>query len=150
MQPFKQHIINACLNYLTQKVNSLNTIIREVNEAGNTESKSSAGDKHETAKAMAQLEQEKLGNQLKEAETQLADFEKHDFTKTSATVSQGSLIETNKGYFFIASSIGKIEVDGKAVFVISNKSPLAIAFAGKQQIDKVGFNGIEYMITAIF
>ena len=150
MQPFKQHIIAACLNHLTQKVKGLNDIIRDVNEAGNSESKSSAGDKHETAKAMAQLEQEKLGNQLKEAELQLLEFKKYDFAKTSSTITHGSLIETNKGYFFIASSIGKMEVEGKAVFVISGKSPLAVAFAGKLQKDKVSFNGVDYVIVAIF
>ena len=150
MKAFKQHIINTCLNYLTQKVNGLNAIIREVNDAANAESKSSAGDKHETAKAMAQLEQEKLGNQLKEAELQLIEFNKYDFTKESAVISLGSLIETNKGYFLIASSIGKIEVDGKAVFVISNKSPLAIAFIGKKQKDTVSFNAIEYVINSIY
>ena len=150
MQKFKQHIINYCLDYLTQKVNSLNAILREVNEAGNSESKSSAGDKHETAKAMAQLEQEKLGTQLKEAELQLAEFEKINFNKTFQSVELGSLTETNKGYFFIASSIGKIEVDRKTVFVISNKSPLAVAFSNKKQNDSLSFNGTEYVINTIY
>jgi transcription elongation GreA/GreB family factor len=150
MQSFKQHLIHYCLDYLTQKVNSLNIILREVNEAGNAESKSSAGDKHETAKAMAQLEQEKLGNQLKEAELQLVEFEKINFTKIFQSVEQGCLVETNKGYFLIASSIGKIEVDGKTVFVISNKSPLAVAFLYKKQTDKVSFNGMEYIIQTVY
>jgi hypothetical protein len=149
MQSFKQHIIHYCLDYLTQKVNSLNIILREVNEAGNAESKSSAGDKHETAKAMAQLEQEKLGNQLKEAELQLVEFEKINFTKIFQSIEQGCLVETNKGYFLIASSIGKIEVDGKTVFVISNKSPLVLKLNGSKQKDTVMFNDVSYIINTI-
>ena len=113
----KQQLIQACRDYLKDKINSLNTIINEVTESSNSESKSSAGDKHETSKAMMQLEIEKLGTQLKEAEGQLAEFEKINFNKTFQTIEQGSLVETNKGYFLIASSIGKITVDDKMVFV---------------------------------
>ena len=146
----KQQLIQACKDYLTNKIHSLNSIIKEVSESSNAESKSSAGDKHETSKAMMQLEIEKLGTQLKEAELQLAEFEKINFTKNFQGIEQGSLVETNKGYFLIASSIGKIEVDGKTVFVISNKSPLAVAFCNKKQIDKVSFNGVEYIIQTVY
>jgi len=150
MQEFKQHIINACKSHLENKILSLNTIIKEVSESSNSESKSSAGDKHETSKAMMQLEIEKLGTQLKEAELQLSEFEKINFSKTIQTIEQGSLVETNKGYFLIASSIGKITVDDKTIFVISSKSPLAVAFSGKQKENNVSFNGVQYMINAIY
>ena len=145
----KQKLIQACSDYLKDKINSLNTIINEVSESSNSESKSSAGDKHETSKVMMQLEIEKLGTQLKEAEGQLAEFEKINFNKIFQSIEQGSLVETNKGYFLIASSIGKITIDDKSVFVISSKSPLAIAFLGKQQQDKIRFNSVEYIINMI-
>lgn len=150
MNSFKQNIVEACFIHLSEKIKSLNGIITEVNAAGNSETKSSAGDKHETARAMMQLEQEKLGNQLKEAEIQLVEFKKNDFTKIFQRIEQGSLVETNKGYFFIASSVGKIVVDEKIVFVISHRSPLAIAMIGKQENDKASFNGVEYIIDNIF
>ena len=145
----KQKLIRACSDYLKDKINSLNAIISEVTESSNSESKSSAGDKHETSKAMMQLEIEKLGTQLKEAELQLAEFEKINFNKNFQTIEQGSLVETNKGYFLIASSIGKITVDDKSVFVISNKSPLAIAFAVKQQGESITFNRVTYSIISV-
>ena len=146
----KQQLIQACSDYLKNKINSLNTIINEVKESSNSESKSSAGDKHETSKAMMQLEIEKLGTQLKESELQLAEFEKINFNKKFQTIEQGSLVETNKGFFLIAGSIGKITVDDKMVFVISNRSPLAVVFADKQQKDSLSFNGMEYTIMAIY
>jgi hypothetical protein len=99
---------------------------------------------------MMQLEIEKLGTQLKEAELQLAEFEKINFNKNFQSIEQGCLVETNKGCFLIASSIGKITVDDQIVFVISSKSPLAVAFAGKQQKDSLSFNGTEYLINAIY
>ena len=145
----KQIIINACHDYFRNKINSLNVIINEVNESANSESKSSAGDKHETAKAMMQLEREKLGTQLKEAEEQLSEFEKINFNKTFQKIDQGNLIQTDKGYFFIAGSVGKLIVDSQTVFVISNKSPLAIKFSGQKQSDTVLFNDVAYLIISI-
>ena len=146
----KQQLIKVCKDYFENKIISLNNIINEVAESSNAESKSSAGDKHETSKAMMQLEIEKLGTQLKEAEEQLAEFEKIKFNKPFQTIEQGSLVETDKGYFFIAGSVGKLTVDDKTVFVISNRSPLAVAFSGKQQGDSLSFNGVVYSVVSVF
>lgn len=145
----KQQLIQVCTDYLKDKISSLNAIINEVSESSNSESKSSAGDKHETSKAMMQLEIEKLGTQLKEAEGQLAEFEKINFHKNFQIIEQGSLVETGKGYFLIASSIGKITVDDKIVFVISSKSPLALKLIGSKQKDTVIFNDVSYLIITI-
>jgi hypothetical protein len=145
----KQQLIQACSDYLKDKINSLNTIINEVSESSNSESKSSAGDKHETSKAMMQLEIEKLGTQLKEAEGQLAEFEKINFNKNFQSIEQGCLVETNKGHFLIAGSIGKITVDDQIVFVISSKSPLALKLIGSKQKDTVMFNDVSYFINSI-
>ncbi len=149
MQHFKQDIIQACKDHLNKKINDLNGIMNELAEAGNADTKSSAGDKHETSRAMVQLEQEKTGNQLKEAEEHLKEFERIDFSKISKIITQSSLVETNRGLFFIAASIGKITVDAKTVFVISAKSPLAIALAGKKEKDTVVFNGVSYSIISV-
>lgn len=145
----KQKLIRACSDYLKEKIISLNAIISEVSESSNSESKSSAGDKHETSKAMMQLEIEKLGTQLKEAEGQLAEFEKINFNKNFQSIEQGCLVETNKGHFLIAGSIGKIIVDNKTVFVISSKSPLALKLMGIKQKDTVMFNDVSYLINSI-
>ena len=149
MHQFKSDIIKACRAALEAKINSLHRIMSELSEAANADSKSSAGDKHETSRAMVQLEQEKTGAQLKEAEDQLSDFMKYDLTRPNAIIGQGSLIETDKGYFFIAGSIGKTEVGDKTVFVISGKSPLALAFNGKKQKDTILFNGVSYVIHSV-
>jgi transcription elongation GreA/GreB family factor len=149
MQSLKEQIVKSCKIHLDHKLNELKSAMQEVTEAGNSETKSTAGDKHETARAMMQLEQEKLGKQLQDAEEQNNDFEKIDFTRINQNIGLGSLIETDKGLFLIATSIGKLVVDDQTVFVISNKSPLAIALNGKKQKDTIVFNGVCYSIKAI-
>lgn len=150
MRIFKQQLVIFCKNHLIQKVNDLKKALQDVTEAGNNETKSTAGDKHETARAMMQLEQEKLSGQLQEAEKQVVEFDKIDFNRKSDSIALGGLIETNKGLFFIATSIGKIQLDNKIVFVISQKSPLGIVLIGKKQKDTVLFNGVSYAIEKVF
>ena len=59
----KQNIYSQCLLILNQKIEELNSALATATESANNETKSSAGDKHETARAMMQLEQEKLSLQ---------------------------------------------------------------------------------------
>jgi len=149
MSAFKLQIIQACKENLTEKTASLNAIMQEVTASANSESKSSAGDKHETSRAMMQLEQEKLGKQITDAVNRLNEFNKIEFNKPFQTITHSSLVETDRGFFLIASSIGKIAVDGKTVFVISAKSPLALALVGAKLKDTVIFNGVLYSIIKI-
>jgi hypothetical protein len=149
MSQFKQHILKACIAILEDKIQSLNLIMQEVTNSANNETKSSAGDKHETARAMMQLEQEKLSKQIADLAEQKNEFDKIDFSISSHKIIQGSLIETNKGYFLIATSLGKIAIKDKTVFIISSKSPLAITFNGKQINEMVMFNGVEYVILNV-
>ena len=51
---------------LSNKIASLQEILEDTYKSTLDDSKSSAGDKHETSIAMVQLEQEKLTNQLNE------------------------------------------------------------------------------------
>ena len=48
----------------------------ELYESLNSETKSSAGDKHETGRAMIQLDREKIGQQVKEIEKEFELFSK--------------------------------------------------------------------------
>lgn len=146
MSQFKQHIIEACKSNLADKIQALSLIMQEVTDSANSETKSSAGDKHETARAMMQLEQEKLSTQIADLAEQKKEFDIIDFTKTSSQIGQGSLVETNKGFFLIATSIGKIVVDDKTVFVISKKSPLAQQLIGLTTNAAFIFNSTNYQI----
>jgi len=149
MQAFKQHVIQICKKQLEDNIQSLSLIMHEITDSANNETKSSAGDKHETGRAMMQLEQEKLSKQIADLAAQKNEFLKIDFEKNYQAINQGSLIETNFGFFLIAISIGKIQIDEKIVFVISNKSPLAIAFLGKHINSTISFNGVDYLVKKI-
>ena len=111
--------------------------------------KSTAGDKHETALAMLQIEQKNVSQQLKEALDQKVLFEQINPTVIKPEVGSGSLIKTNKGYLFLSIALGKIIVDGITIIAISPRSPLGQKLMGLRVNDTAEINGIEYMIESI-
>jgi len=149
MDTLKTASIEVCRQVLERRTFDLKEQMQELSEAAAMDSKSTAGDKHETSRAMVQLEQERTGQQLRNAEQQLAEFLKIDFQKNISLVSPGSLVQTDKGIFFIALALGKLQVEAQAVFVISIQSPLGKAFAGFKEKDTVIFNGVSYQIIGI-
>lgn len=71
----KQELSNQCLEFVENRFQTIQNTINEIQESLLSETKSSAGDKHETGRAMLQLEREKSGNQLAE----IQKIKKHTF-----------------------------------------------------------------------
>jgi hypothetical protein len=103
------------------------------------DSKSSAGDKHETGRAMMQQAQEQLGKQLQEAEMKRASLARIQTLPTTEAIGEGSLVMTNENTLLLAAPLGKIQFEEKEVFVISMQSPLAQALKGKKSGESISF-----------
>nr|WP_209401900.1 GreA/GreB family elongation factor [Pseudozobellia sp. WGM2] len=123
--------------------------ISGVQESLQSETKSSAGDKHETGRAMLQLEREKLGQQLMEAEKMKAVLNKVNIDNESTSVALGSLVKTSKTFYFIAISAGEFKVGEDAVFCISVGTPIGRLLLGKSVGDSILFNENQFEILSI-
>ncbi len=145
----KEKLYRACFDFASQRIKALNDAQKELSEDAGSESKSSAGDKHETGRAMMQLEQEKNAEQLTKANELLKAMEKIDPSIASDKVALGSLVITNRGSFYIAISAGKINIDSKEYFAVSPQAPIAVKLAGAKQKDKIQFNGVEYLVEEV-
>lgn len=145
----KIQLHQQCILLVNKKVSELESLLQDAQESANNETKSSAGDKHETARAMAQLETEKLSTQLNDA-LKLKDL-LHQINpeKTSAKVELGSLVKTNKGYFYIAVSLGKLSIEGIEIFVISPIAPIGKLLLTKKEKESFSFNGVQYIIEGV-
>ena len=64
MKNIKEEILLNCKKFVTDKLEIVNQIIISNQNALQSETKSSAGDKHETGRAMLQLEMEKASQQF--------------------------------------------------------------------------------------
>ena len=146
---FKQEIYNTCLNLFNQKVIACNTALKELAEGIANDAKSSAGDKHETARAMMQQEQEKIAIQLKEINAQSDALKNIDINLPSLRVHRGSLVKTNKGYLFLSVAIGKLVINNVPVIALSPQSPLGFRLAGKRTGEVAEMNGISYKILEL-
>ena len=148
-QEFKQRLHQHCIELCDEKINTLNIALQAQKDVLFGESKSSAGDKYETSRAMAHLEQEKLSKQLKEVLLQKNLLESIDPNKKSHQIQSGSMIGTNRGPVYISIGMGKVKMDGIDVFVISPSSPIGQMMLGKSINESFDFNGTKWEIQTI-
>ncbi len=97
-EEFKQAKIAAyeyCVQFIDERLKRAQLQIKELEDALTSETKSSAGDKHETGRAMIQLEREKLGQQLAELEKTQQLLSKVPRDRDTRTVGLGNLVITD-------------------------------------------------------
>ena len=135
---------------MNARISELNTILQEAQDAANSETKSSAGDKHETGRAMAQLETEKLTAQLSEALRLQETLSKINITETLKQIVVGAVVITNNGNFYVSVSLGKLEIEREQFFAISSQSPIGKLLITKKEKDSFSLNGKIYVIEKIF
>ncbi|QDK83645.1 3-oxoacyl-ACP synthase [Spirosoma sp. KCTC 42546] len=124
--------------------------MEDAQEAANSESKSSAGDKYETGRAMAQLERDRNAQLLAEAQKLGQELSRLNIDKNYETVQPGCLVSTNRGSFFVSMSAGKLTANGKDYFAISAASPIAVALAGRKVGDVATFNKMTYQVLDVY
>ena len=146
----KKELYNQCKSFVNKRLQTVDAIISSNQKALQSETKSSAGDKHETGRAMLQLEMEKGGKQLVGIQQMKTVLSKIDVSKTTKIAHLGSVIETNKINYFLSVSVGKLSVCNKDFFAISVVSPIGKLLLGKQINDEFVFNGNKIKITNIY
>lgn len=114
------------------------------------ETKSTAGDKYETARAMLHMEQEKIAAQMIILQQHKATVESlsANQTNTSDTIQLGHLVLTDRGYFIIAASVGKIFVDNLTVFAISAEALLGKLMLGQKAGAQIAVNKTTYTLLS--
>lgn len=145
---FKETLLNDCKKVLNERLENANSAMQAAQEAANGEEKSSAGDKYETSRAMGHRDRDMYARQLVEAKNELQKLEKINL-ESSEFIKTGSLIEFGNNLYFIATGIGKIEILGRLVIIISKESPLSVNLIGKKINDEIFFNGKKLKIDNV-
>lgn len=145
----KQKLLSTCKDYVNQRLDKLREQIKSLEVSLHSETKSSAGDKHETGRAMVQLELEKTGRQLFEAEKLEKLISKVSIENQSAFIKLGSMVITSQVNYFIAISVGKLEVKNVPYYAIAPDTPIGKLLLGKKVEDEVFFNGTYFRILKI-
>lgn len=145
----KQALHNGCVLFTQNRLDTINKTILELQESLTSETKSSAGDKHETGRAMVQLEREKAGHQLAEIQKVNQLLAKISTEKTSKVIGLGSVVYTTKSNYYIAISAGELEVDTQKFYAIAANTPIAQLLLGKTIGDDIVFRNQNFAITDV-
>lgn len=146
----KEALYTYCLAYVKQRIASIKEELSHAQSSANEETKSSAGDKYETGRAMAQREVEMNTRQVMEAEKLLLKLESlSTIENIEGIIIPGSLVYTSGGVFYIAISIGLISLDQKQYYVVSSDSPIGKLLLGKTNGDSFIWNGHSNTINSI-
>ncbi len=146
----KKLIHAKCLEIIELKLNELQKEISELNNSVQNETKSSAGDKHETSRAMIQQEIDFANQRLKELQIAKSDLNKLNPLLVNKSINTGSLIETNIGNIYFALALGKIKYQNLDFNVLSIQSPIGALLKEKNKGDKIILNGKEIIIHSIY
>ena len=145
----KQDLYALCVLFVENRYKTIQKTINEIQESLTSETKSSAGDKHETGRAMLQLEREKAGNQLAEIQKIKEQLSKINTSNTSKCVGLGSIVFTNQNNYFIAVSVGELKVENQLFYAISPNTPIGTLLMGKAIGDVVAFRQQKFTITSV-
>ena len=145
----KEKLFFHCENYIQKRKNLLEQRKNELQLALTYETKSSAGDKHETGRAMIQIEREKLGNQLLLLEKEFQKLRSLKNHYNTGIVSLGSIVRTDKENFYIALAAGPCDIEIHTYYCISPTSPIGKLLLGKKAKEHINFNSKISTITEI-
>jgi transcription elongation GreA/GreB family factor len=110
-------------------------------EARNSDTKSSAGDKHEVGRAMVQQELDQLDARLIGIHHMQQELRRVELDRLTAEIGFGSIVNTDQGTYFVAIAIGVVDTPAGACYAISLASPIGQALRGKQAGDVINVNG---------
>ncbi|MCB9223589.1 MAG: GreA/GreB family elongation factor [Crocinitomicaceae bacterium] len=145
----KEKLYQLCKEIVDQRLDEISKDIEDVQHSVNTETKNTTGDKHDTSRAMMQLEVEQKSKHLVESMKLKETLGRFSPKTSSTTAGLGSIVETSTAKYFISVSVGKLVIDEGMYFAISTASPIGELLMGKKAGDEFEFNGQKMKIVSV-
>tara|TARA_X000001036_G_scaffold440078_1_gene494230 strand:+ start:4063 stop:4524 length:462 start_codon:yes stop_codon:yes gene_type:complete len=145
----KLKVHHKCLHLALTKIENLKSELVTLQEASSQDTKSSAGDKYETARSMIVLEKEKLGTQLMEAYKLKKALDLIDPGKQIKKVSLGALVKESNNFYYFSANFGVLYIADVKIFAISTLSPIGQVMLGKTLGSIYTFRGTQCLIQAV-
>lgn len=149
-QTIKKALYQLCDTYVQERLNALESRLKDIEESMGVETKSSVGDKYETGRAMLHLEKEKQMRQLATVLENKKYLSAIDPDKKHTQVELGAVVETNQGNFYIAISAGKLVFADTTYFGITLASPIGKVLFQQKADSVVMFRGKSYVIEQVY
>jgi len=145
----KARLLAHCRAETDARIRGLTDALAGIEASRNAETKSSAGDKFETGRAMMQMEEAKLNRQLAEALTVRNTLDQIKAEGGTDRVAAGSLVATNRGNYFLGVGLGKVTLDKRVFFCTSLESPVGRQLLGKQVGERFEYNELTFEVKGM-
>lgn len=145
----KQQLLTLLKTQFDTRVQAAQEAMQNAQDSANEETKSSAGDKYETGRAMAQIERDRHAQLFDQLRQERAVLDRIDPDFEFQRVGLGALVMTSVGVFFVSVSAGMVVVEGQKVIAMSPQSPLGASLMGKQAGDSFLFQQKKGIIEAL-
>jgi transcription elongation GreA/GreB family factor len=145
----KEKYIALSLAIINRKRKQLKDELQELQVAMASETKSSAGDKYETAREMINQEKNKILTQLSEIAKQENFLSQINPSENDKVIRIGSIVSTSKAVYFISISLGEIADNGVQFMAISPASPIGQLLLNKKAGDTIEWRGKSETILSI-
>jgi hypothetical protein len=104
----KKALIEYMKELLDERMQVAWKAMEAAQDSANDQSKSSAGDKYETARSMGQLDRNMHARQYEQVRQERVVLEKIGESESLSRGAVGALLETSAGWFFISVSLGAV------------------------------------------
>ena len=143
-------ILKHLLCHVDKNLEEARGRMASLKESLGAESKSSAGDKHETGRAMIHLEQERVQDTLGRLEHRRGILvQRAAQGKPIQRVSPGALVETTGPWVLVGVPLGKVQLPNVLVLCVGAEAPLAQQWRGARPGDQVALGPQKLTILAI-
>lgn len=146
----KSSLYQHCVELVQERIATAKKAIADAQSAANENTKSSAGDKYETGRAMMQMERDKATTHLAASFELKKSLEGIDPSKLLEEVAYGCLVKTQDHFFFMGVPLGKVQLEGQDYWTISAVSPVGTQLLGKSTGESASFNGRTYTIEGVW
>jgi transcription elongation GreA/GreB family factor len=151
MEDVKMFLREYCSKWVHSKESLLQERVAELKQALDSETKSSAGDKHETGRAMLHLELEKTARALGDIQQMYAVLKRIPRSISRHEVAGlGSLVISDSGRYYLAVSAGAVRFENTDYWCISTASPVGKALLGKTAGEEASLQNKRVRILEIF
>ena len=124
--------------------------LASLKEALTAEAKSTAGDKHETGRAMIHQEMRQVHDTLQRSQSALRELTRmQKSSEPPSRVASGVLVETTGPWVLMGLPLGKLDLEGTMVLGVSAEAPLAKAWFGAEPGDEVRMGPSTFLIKAL-
>ena len=146
----RQAVVVALRTALTAAMQDARSAMEELSSSLGKETKSTAGDKHETGRAMVQREMEQAGGRLARCEAMKAVASRLDLDRARTSVGPGAIVVSGDAKLLIGVGLGPFDVPGLGRFqAISADAPIAMALSGGKAGERREFRGRPWVIESV-